>query len=27
MVPWTHPSPQSKRHLDRCKCNRFCGAH
>ena len=25
MVPWAHPSPQPKRHLDRCR--RFCRAH
>jgi len=25
MVPWDHPSPQSKRHLDRF--SRFCRAH
>jgi len=25
MLPWTHPSPHPKRHLDRF--NRFCTAH
>jgi len=25
MVPWAHPSPQPKRHLD--WCSRFCRAH
>jgi len=25
MVTWAHPSPQSKRHLDRC--SRFCRDH
>jgi len=25
MVPWAHPNPQPKRHLDRF--SRFCGAY
>jgi len=25
MLPWTHPSPQPKQHLDRI--SRFCTAH